>query len=422
MKHLMLSLVFVGLVNSSLAATPENKSGDADALIASVGPLVEKAKNPKDLDGLLAKLNALAERAHFTQTDPQALLELQRLQAAFAFVTLWQDYLSAKVARDFERTKGSLDKLLHSQQVGDPIFLPRSQILEIQAEADGFAITAGKDPLDPDNILDSAKTAEDVPAVIDKLGSLADKNPAANRGLDWSQLDNFYKQYSSVKAGLPVSLDLNTVFDGPVMGTGVSHLKALLLRYMLPRYFGTEESNPPRSGETIRAYLERLRNSAIAKEDWPMLQKVMGVELRLSFGKPPDIFNDRNGFTGSQCFLAGLSQEAAGQYAMAVKSYEDALKRTDTLIPSKVVGKRLAAIQAAHPDEFEQGLEVFLTPPSNPLDNPGFNMGYRNIFNMPGRPEYVPPSNIFSVLPLTQVVNIPGRQETTKPPANKPVR
>jgi hypothetical protein len=438
MKHLMLSLAFVSLVSTSSAETPKNKSGDTDALIASVGPLVEKAKNPKDLDGLLETLHGSVQTLAASPSDARSQMKLQQLNSAFQFVTRWQEYLAASVAGADARAKASLDNILRSQQIFDPIFLPRSEILEHLNDPDKYALEAATadskssnpdsnaDPLD--NILEAVKKVEDIPDAVDKIGRLSVAKIKSN--LDWSQLAALFNQYDNVAAGLPVVLDLKAFMEGPTIGGDVSRIRSLLLLYMLPRAFGTDKTAPPREGETVRAYLDRMRDSASEKENWPLMQKVISVQMRLSgVSSPTPIYFPQyvrplQSYNGTQCFLAGLSRESSGQYELAVKSYEDAFSRPDMFLPVKAVGARLAAIKAAHPDEYEKGEEDSLIPALSTLlpGGPGaFLSGFASMIQ-PGMPGYVPPDGIVSILPIDDDLKVSGRSDanSTSPNANAP--
>lgn len=67
-------------------------------------------------------------------------------------------------------------------------------------------------------------------------------------------------------------------------------------------------------------------------------------------------------------FSAGLNQERAKQYAMAVISFQGALKTGSQLLPAEIIGDHLEAIKAAHPQEFEQGMQLALNPPTPRVD------------------------------------------------------
>ena len=91
--------------------------------------------------------------------------------------------------------------------------------------------------------------------------------------------------------------------------------------------------------------------------------------LRLLQKGSPYNSNDSEGL---KAFVARQNQEAAAQYSLAVMSYQTALKSGSDLVPSKVIGERLAAIQTTHPRDFDTGMERFLAPPL-----PRFDSGMR---------------------------------------------
>ena len=57
-------------------------------------------------------------------------------------------------------------------------------------------------------------------------------------------------------------------------------------------------------------------------------------------------------------------REIAGQFSLAVQSYETALKSDDPAIPAKIIGDKLAAIQRDHPKEFADGMQLIVNPPA----------------------------------------------------------
>jgi hypothetical protein len=96
--------------------------------------------------------------------------------------------------------------------------------------------------------------------------------------------------------------------------------------------------------------------------------------------------------------LAGLNQEAAGQYVMAVASYEGALRSTSPFVPVKFIGAHLAAIQKDHPPDYAEGLEQ----PAVPM--------YGNPYARPIMPGYP----LYRTFPQSTVINLPG---VSSPPA-----
>ena len=111
---------------------------------------------------------------------------------------------------------------------------------------------------------------------------------------------------------------------------------------------------------------------------------------------------DPNAKSQAELFVSANNQEIAGQYSLAVLSYEQALASGTDLVPPKIIGERLAAIKADHLQEFQQGLDLYLTPPTPryPAGYPyppgyPYPQGYR-----PGMPMERPTPPPIPVLPV----------------------
>ena len=126
---------------------------------------------------------------------------------------------------------------------------------------------------------------------------------------------------------------------------------------------------------------------AVSREDWPLLQKGLTAQTYLNRNSLIGSTTAGNISTGVDSLLAALNQEAAGQYALAVVSYQNALKTSNTNIPAKLIGDKLAAIQKDHPKEYEQGMQLVLSPPA-PSYYPGMIPGMPYRPGMPGYPGY----------------------------------
>jgi hypothetical protein len=391
----------------------------ADAVLAEAPDAVTRAKKASDLDGILKELQALQDPRGGSFGDYSTQATAGKINATFQFVTQWQDYLSASGSGNMQEAQNSLRNILNNRQIDASTFFPRSELLARLVEASGGnpragGGTPGTTVTDPDVILDKVKTVEDVEGALNQL--LHFSNPSQEPLWDWSELATLDKARDDALAGLPVTLDLKQAIYGPVWGGTVSRIVAMELLVLLPHYFGTQESDPPKANETVSAYLDRLGATANTSGNLAVLQRVIGVQVALadSSGNNPRgmrEFMDGPAPKGTQYFSAGLSQEASEQYVPAVISYEKALKEPDHFLPVKIVGERLAAIKAAHPDEFEMGLTIFLTPTpiipfwmrDNPLANP-----YANNPNLIIRP-----------IPMT--ISIPSRATApaeTGPPTN----
>jgi len=398
----------------------------ANAVLSEVPDAVTKAKNTTDLDGILKDLKTLQPSPELPFEYASSHVLLSQIQATFQFVTQWQNYLSALSSGNMQEAQNSLRSILNNQQIEEevPTFFPRSEILARLEEASGGKSTSGTGnpaaTAPPLTNLTLAEYSAQVDAILAKVktpGDLEDAlshllhipKPSSEPTWDWSVLMAMDKARDDALAGLPVTLNLKQIMNGNVWGDDISRIVAMDLLAILPYSFGTVVSDPPKANETVSDYLDRLSASANTDGNLALLQRVIAMKVALATSREN---NSSPASLGTQQFLAGLSQEAGGQYASAVVSYENALKNPDAFLPRKIVGERLAAIKAEHPDDFEKGLTTFMTPAPTMRDMyPGMppmmngRYGYGN----------TPP---ISVLPIPMTISIPARP--TAPPETAP--
>jgi hypothetical protein len=83
----------------------------------------------------------------------------------------------------------------------------------------------------------------------------------------------------------------------------------------------------------VDAFLDRIAASARERADIALLKRAHDAERALSRGA--NSWND----TGLRSFVAGQNQEGAGQYMLAVVSYQNALRTGgDDISPKVMVG------------------------------------------------------------------------------------
>jgi len=221
--------------------------------------------------------------------------------------------------------------------------------------------------------------------------------------------------YEDLKNGLPTSVNID--FMGGLTGAGVSvKANSLLLKFILQHYFDTYKGAPPADNETPAAYATRVKNDALAGQDWTLLKKALTAHAYLyrnvAAGSAPD---DES--AGVDEMITGSNQNGAGQYALAVESFLTALKSGSLYVPAKFIGGQLDAIKRDHPDEYDAGVEAYLAPPSpnfpgmiNPaMFNPAYS-GRRPRPGMPGYPGGTPNQP-------TPALTIPGTKGGTPPPS-----
>lgn len=123
-------------------------------------------------------------------------------------------------------------------------------------------------------------------------------------------------------------------------------------------------------GEGPYPFLERIAVEAIGRGDYLLAAKARDVQQLLRDGQR------YGGMDSTQAgqYIIARNQETAGQFALAVVNYEKALASASELIPAKAIGERLAAIKLEHPDDFQLGMNNYLSPPL-PANYPGDRLG-----------------------------------------------
>ena len=354
------------------------RAAQAEALLKRTTETVRSAKDPKDLDHAIVDLEHFRERADDRLSGPSADV-ITRVQPTLMFVRRWQDYLAAVKNNNPKEAQSALRNAMDFQ--GSDI-IPRSEMLErLQKYSSG---SGGERPdyLKPnvkseriDEIVAKTKNLDGIPAAIDELKNLqppgntssySDANPLGATINGLFMLDRVYKQY---QAGLPPQIEPNGLRLPSAASSKVVFLQAQLFLLIVPRHLGVPSDLMPKPDETFAAYLARVADEAKQRGDLPLMAKVRDVQRWLNWGYTQ---SGTEGL-GMNHFSAGQNQEAAGQSMLAVLSYQSALKMGGDTVPAKLIGERLAALKAAHPEEFEQAIKYFLNPPPPPVPPFGSN-------------------------------------------------
>jgi hypothetical protein len=391
----------------------------ATDVLAAVHDALVQAKKPSDLDQILKDLQALqpAPGSPGEETSPAIAT---KINLTFQYVTQWQDYLSGMNSGNKQQAVDSLCAILNANNasIESPLILPRSQLLDLVVEARGGNLNlppaASNNPSspaeDPEALFSKVKKPTDFIGILPELSKIAPAGIILS--MDWKRLADLDKARADVVAGLPVSLSFSYVYQGATWSESISRIIAMEYLVILPYYFGTDISDPPKANETVVEYLDRLTISASANANLALLQRVIMVKMAMvhplieNYLLPPF---DPATASGTMQFLGGLSQDNGGQYEAAVVSYENALKNPDGILPSKIVGERLAAIKESHPEEFQKGLTTFLAPPpASPF---------------PGMPGWQPPgfanrNNYITVPAIPMNISIPARASASAPATN----
>ena len=376
---------------------------------------VNSANKAEDLDHVLFDLQKYENNGVGGLTVAPGNVDLQRqLIAALEFTKQWQNYLSHLAAGDANQARNDLQAL--SQNEFGPGLIPRSRILELmhstQAPAPASDAPAPEVSA-PQKIVDGINTLDDLPTALSKLNDLAAQDEIAR---DYAQhLAPMVEVYEDLKNGLPTSVNID--FMGGLSGAGISvKANSLLLKFILQHYFDTYKGAPPRDDETPATYAARVKNDALAGQDWALLKKALTAHAYLyrnvAMGGAPD-----DEAVGLDHMITAINQDEAGQFALATESFLDALKAGSLDVPAKFIGGQLDALKRDHSAEYDAGMQAYLSPVVNgnpyfPGMNPAmYNPAFRNRF-FPGQPPGFP-------VPPNPALQIPGTKAATTnaPPA-----
>ncbi|HEX4138871.1 MAG TPA: hypothetical protein VHY09_00870 [Candidatus Methylacidiphilales bacterium] len=406
--------------NASIASPPhanadksEAEATEMKAELQRAKDAVNSAKKAEDLDPVLFDLQKYQSSGGFgfgvavgTSVAPSNQDLLRQLIAALEFTKQWQNYLSHLASGDVQQARNDLQTL--SQNNAGPSLIPRSRILALMTGQQTMspAVTApapAPEVPEAQKIIDGINTLDDLPTALSKLNDMSQQDEVARECAQ--HLAPMVEVYEDLKNGLPTSVNID--FMGGLSGAGVSvKANGLLLKFILQHYFDTYKGAPPSADETPAAYATRVKNDALAGQDWALLKKALTAHAYLyrnvAQGSMPD-----DEAAGVDLVITGLNQNQAGQYALAVESFLNALKSGTLDVPAKFIGGQLDAIKRDHPNEYDQGMESYLTPlvpqqPYYPGMNPAmFNPAFRAGRHRPGNPGEIPGQ-------LTPALKIPG--------------
>jgi hypothetical protein len=411
-----------------LADLDARKKARADAAAAQLKDVTTratdillKAQKAQELDGLLADLQKL-QTSSGGGYDPDVQAQTARVNAVYQFISQWQDYLSAKDNGNSQEAQNALRNLSNSGRQGESVLVPRSEILSrlndltnaAKSAAPNAVASGAPQAIDEDPILDGIKTLDDMEPALKTLMAKGYPNNQTGTTQALGQLVNLY---ALSKNGLPTTLDFSPNYNIQNQAPGIERLRAMLLIYLLPSFIGSGAPTP-NPNEYVTDYLNRAIDSAETRQDWKSLQRIIEAETKIA--------RVQNFPEGTRSFLSGLNQEIAGQYALAISSYQNSLKYPDDYVPAKVVGDRLAAIKKDHPTEYEEGMKKFSNPPAPAYLNPYMirpGMGYPQ--SMPGaaglpgmgNPAPTPPA-LPSTLPAPTRPPAPATNATSPAPTS----
>jgi len=339
-------------------------------VLAHAGKVVRESKKPSDLDSTIADLAKFRQRADRGQTSEAIRTAFYQVDPTLQFVTQWQNYLSAM---DTGNAQAAQDALRNLSNSNGPSLIPRSELLKLLAlpKPPKTGEPEKPSPVEAvENILAGTKSLADIENSLRQLRQLRESRNDFNRmevvNSLVQALQPIDKTYQDYKAGLAANIEISQNYGGgtEVGNEVISHLKMELMLLMLPRYVGAPEDTHAKPGEDVQQFLDRLAMDAKNRGD---------ISVAIRAREARRILQRGSSFTGNDtaglsALISGQNQEAAGQFMLAVVSYQTSLKSGSDLVPAKVIGERLAAIQSAHPKEFEAGMERFLNPPVSRYD------------------------------------------------------
>ena len=389
------------------AVRAATKSPDLDEILLELG----KFRNMRQEQALSGPLNsALAEMEHVIR-----------------FVTFWQDYIAQSEGGD---TKAAQETLRKMTEIPPNTLIPRSELLARRYGVIGPQPSPAPSSTPPQLVPLELKTPEDLLPAIEKMTALFNK-PDHIRGEERSALQRFIASltglanaYHEFKAGLATKLEIvASVPSGPdKFAAVIAPVRAQIIKLVLPRYLGLPPTMTPKPDEGIHEFLDRVGQDAVKKGDFLLAARARETQITLRDGKAPEVRENSQ----AALYVAAHNQEIAGQYALAVASYQKALATGSDLVPPKIIGDRLARIKAAHPKEFETGMETFLTPRMPPeflktFLGPGFPPhGPHGPQGPPGPRRPGPPQNAVLEVPPVKASPSPSASPPSASTPSKP--
>lgn len=303
------------------------------------------------------------------------------IPAILSFLKQWQVYLVLEESGDEVGTWQAVQSLKAPDADG---LMPRSELLQIIDEAKRAAAPDGAQIPDGGSIEEGA---EAIVAGVEELDGLnpalkrlrmllgaADNgmvaaSPASKRALASliHQLQFLDRNYQDLKFGLPTSLALQAPpmdnggrSDGDVYGPHLARLKSAYLAFALPHFLGLPAEVKPDPNEDLSAFVKK---TALTREENADPRFLLRCQEALSLLQRGSSSKTASDTAGLRAYLTGRNQEIAGRREQAVAAYLEALESGDELLPVEAIGKRLRALEEAHPEAYSRGAARFRQAP-----------------------------------------------------------
>ena len=350
--RLIISWLYFAAVIAACAAEEDKETADA---LRRASDVVLKARKASDLDASLIELHRLAAApARFRSGNPERE-SANRLYDAARFLRQWQNYLWAVEGEKFDNGIRILTDLAQTEQ--SPLNVPRSEILARARSLEG------KDKAQVDSnaapILQSIHSLDDLPTALTQLRS-GTHPPYQSQALSnmVNGLEAVCKAYLAFKEGVATTLP-PTYWQTGDTNQIVTRLRAELLLLVLPRILGVEQTDPPKTGETVEDYLMRMRAAAVARHDFELLSRTISAarEISSSIAGPGQSLIGQD-YTSFLYWREGQNAERAKRFFEAALAYRRALSSATPAVPVEFIGERLDAIEKEHLGEFRQSTEV----------------------------------------------------------------
>ena len=397
-------------MDAERAAKEEALRAEVDTAISAAGKAIQGSKTAADLDGSIDELSHLQGRLEVMNSGSSPQL-MNKLRNTRQFVISWQDYLSNRDAGNKQQALQTLQNIAGNASTD---LIPRSQVLDRINQLSKLDQPKPDQPKtdQPDNprkkiqeILDKTTSLDAIPAACEELSAMPRNPSIANSDVTpyinsiTTQLSSMYQSYREFKAGLPAQVIVQPNFPPDPGYVPTMPLRMELLRLVLPQFLRVDEKQQPLPGETVPKYLARMMDNARQTADAKLISRIYQVQTKFDatqiYGSPFAVLGP---LPFLEPLLAAQNQQEAGQFVPAVVSYEVTLKTGGDLVPAEAIGKTLDEIKKEHPEDYEQGMKLFLAntypttqsttapvPPPAPITVPGSPLGNPSP-SMPARP------------------------------------
>lgn len=324
------------------------------------------AKTAKDLDTAIQALGKFArDTENRSSNNPAMRNAVRQVTEANQFVRQWQDYLAAVDAGNEAGARSQLRSIASSHR--DFSLIPRSELLARSSVPETASPAIAPKPAAPTPvaaIVAKVKTLDDLDRAITELGQVERMLSGTESQLA-SDLRSLARAYADLKAGLATTV---TTGVSSSAREELGDVRRLLILFAMPRSLGLPETEKAKPDDNVLGFLQRTLASARLNGDWPLVERVLTRARALNL---TDAIASTSDSTMIASWLAGLNQETAKQWVLAVGSFQAALKTGSQVVPAELIGQHLEDIKKAHPQEFEQGVQLMLNPPaSDPYGRP----------------------------------------------------